>query len=268
MKFLDRLKQQFLQFKMKRLKNRPARENHGVHLISEKSPSRVLEAYRMARTNLFYSGEGDGGTVFGVTSASPNDGKSLTCANLAVSFAMSGKRVLLVDCDMRKSTQKIAFDVAAENGLSEFLASVTAEPEIVETSYENLSLLTAGRCPPNPTELLCRPRFGEMIAKAKETYDFVFVDLPPVGLISDATAIASCIDSYVLVVRMGESDQRLLSATVDSIKAVGGRIAGFLLNDVNVGRSGRYGYGRYYSRYYQRYETQVETSAPSEKEKQ
>ena len=67
---------------------------------------------------------------------------------------------------------------------------------------------------------------------------------------------------------MGESDQRLLSATVDSIKAVGGRIAGFLLNDVNVGRSGRYGYGRYYSRYYQRYETQVETSAPSEKEKQ
>ena len=267
MKFLDRLKQQFLHLKLKRLKNRPERENHGNRLISEKSSSRVLEAYRMARTNLFYSGEGEGGTVFGFTSASPNDGKSLTCANLAISFAMSGKSVLLVDCDMRKSTQKIAFGVTAENGLSEFLANVTAEPEIAATSYENLSLLTAGRCPPNPTELLCRPRFGEMIAKVKEAYDFVFVDLPPVGLISDATAIASSVDSYVLVVRMGESDYRLLNATVESIKAVGGHIAGFMLNDVSEGHSGRYGYGRYYSKYYQSYGTTEETAASSEKEK-
>ena len=267
MKLLDRVRKYFLHLKIRRLKKRPERENHGQHLISEQSSSHVLEAYRMARTNLFYSGEGEGGTIFGITSAAPNDGKSLTCANLAISFAMSGKRVLLIDCDMRKPTQKMAFDVKVENGLSEYLANVTAEPEITGTSYENLSLLTAGRCPPNPTELLCRPRFGELIADAKTKYDFVFVDLPPVGIISDATAIAASIASYVLVVRMGESDRRLLNVTVESIRAVGGRIAGFMLNNVELDRVGQYGYGKYYRRYYRKYGLQGGASASSAKEK-
>ena len=219
----------------------------------------------MARTNLFYSGEGEGGTVFGVTSASPHDGKSLTCANLAISFAMSGKRVLLIDCDMRKPSQKTAFSSTAENGLSEYLANVTKEPEIAPTAYENLSLLTSGRCPPNPAELLCRPRFAELIGKVKGSYDFVFVDLPPVGLISDAAVIAPHIDSYVLVVRMGESDHRLLNATIESIKAVGGRIAGFMLNDVASRGAGKYGYGKYgyYNHYYYTAQEEASGAAPA-----
>lgn len=231
--------------------------NHGNHLITDKSSTRLLEAYRMARTNLFYSGTEEGGTVFGVTSASPSEGKSLTCANLAISFAMSGKRVLLIDCDMRKPTQKIAFEITSENGLSEFLAGVTAEPEIVSTSYEGLSLLTAGRCPPNPAELLFRPRFAELIAKVKSEYDFVFVDMPPIGIISDAAVVAPHIGAYVFVARAGESDQRLLRAAVESIESVGGKIAGFVLNDITEGTSGGYGsYGRYYRRYYSRYEAE------------
>lgn len=245
-----------------------SRENHGVHLITDHSSMRVLEAYRMARTNLFYSGNGgeEKATVFGVTSASPSDGKSLTCANLAISFAMSGKRVLIIDCDMRKPSQKQAFEATAENGLSEYLAGVVDEPLIVETSYENLSLLSSGRCPPNPAELLYRPRFAEMMEKVRGSYDFIFVDLPPVGLISDATIAAPHIDSYILVVRMKQSDYRMVQATAESIEAVGGKIAGFLVNDIeenhgsyyyrgkHYGRYGRYGryYGRYYGKYYGR----------------
>lgn len=233
--------------------------NHGNHLITDKSSTRVLEAYRMTRTNLFYSGTEEGGTVFGVTSSSPSDGKSLTCANLAISFAMSGKRVLLIDCDMRKPTQKLAFGATVENGLSEFLAGVTAEPEIVSTSYEGLSLLTAGRCPPNPAELLFRPRFADLIARVKNEYDFVFVDMPPVGIISDAAVVAPHIGAYVFVARAGESDQRLLRASVESIESVGGKIAGFILNDVGETTAGGYGsYGRYYGRYYRKYYTRYE----------
>lgn len=240
--------------------------NHGRHLITEKSTLRTLEAYRMARTNLFYSGNtADGGTVLGVTSAAPNDGKSLTCANLAISFAMSGKRVLIIDCDMRKPAQKTAFEVSSESGLSEFLAGVSAEPEFVETRYENLSLLTSGRCPPKPAELLYSPRFAELMEKVRTMYDFVFIDLPPVGIISDATIVASQINAYVLVVRMKQSDYRAVQAAAESIEKVGGKIAGIMINDVeekngsyyyrgkHYGRYGRH-YGRYYGRYYGKYD--------------
>ena len=240
-------------------------ENHGTHLITEKSSTRILEAYRMARTNLFYTGGDGDGVVFGVTSASPSDGKSLNCANLAISFAMSGKRVLLIDCDMRKPTQKTAFELKPESGLSEYLAGVSEAPAVMETTYENLFLLCSGRCPPNPAELLYRPRFAELIKEAKTEFDFVFVDLPPVGMISDATIVAPHIDSYVLVVRMGESDQRVTQAMVEQIEKVNGKIAGFLLNDVAENSSGSYGkygrYGRYYRKYYGGYEHSSETSA-------
>ena len=238
-------------------------ENHGKHLITENSALRTLEAYRMARTNLFYSGSStEGGIVFGVTSASPSDGKSLTCANLAISFAMSGKRVLLIDCDMRKPTQKLAFAVEAKEGLSEFLAGVTDEPTFVETRYENLSLLTSGRCPPNPAELLYRPRLAELMEKVRAAYDFIFVDLPPVAMISDATIVEPHIGAYILIVRMRQSDYRTVQSAAESIESVGGKIAGIMINDVEEKggsyyyRGKRYGrYGRYYGKYYDKYST-------------
>ena len=239
-------------------------ENHGKFLITEKSSMRVLEAYRMARTNLFYSGSGkEGGMVFGVTSASPSDGKSLTCANLAISFAMSGKRVLLVDCDMRKPTQKAAFKAETENGLSEYLAGVVDAPSIVATSYDNLSLLVSGRCPPNPAELLYSSRLADLMAKARTEYDFIFVDFPPIGLISDATIAVPYIDAYIMIVRMMQSDYRAVQAATESLEKIGAKIAGFMVNDVEDRSSsyyyrgyryGRYGrYGRYYRRYYGKY---------------
>ena len=236
-------------------------ENHGKHLITSKSSMRILEAYRMARTNLFYSGNNeDGGVVFGVTSASPSDGKSLTCANLAISFSMSGKRVLLIDCDMRKPTQKKAFGVHTDSGLSEYLAGVVETPNIVDTSYENLSLLTSGRCPPNPAELLYRPRLAELIASVRESFDFIFVDLPPVEMISDATIVHPYIQSYILVIRMKKSDYHLVQGAIESIEKVDGKIAGIVMNDVEDRsesyryKSRHYGrYGRYYRRYYSKY---------------
>ena len=243
-------------------------ENHGKHLITAKSSMRVLEAYRMARTNLFYSGGSENsGVVFGVTSASPSDGKSLTCANLAISFAMSGKRVLLIDCDMRRPTQKKAFGVQTDSGLSEYLAGVADHPNIVATEYENLSLLTSGRCPPNPAELLYRPRFAELIGSVREKFDFIFIDLPPVEMISDATIVHTYINSYVLIVRMRKSDYQLVQGAIESIEKVGGKIAGLVLNDVEDKsesyryKSKHYGrYGRYYKKYYSKYGSYISGS--------
>ncbi len=261
MKFnLTSLKAGFSSFFAKEEK-KDVSENHGKHLITEASSMHVLEAYRMARTNLFYSGNGkEGGVVFGVTSASPSDGKSLTCANLAISFAMLGKRVLLIDCDMRKPTQKVAFEAEAESGLSEYLAGVVDAPLIVPTKYENLSLLTSGRCPPNPAELLYSPRLAELVAKVREEYDFIFVDFPPVGIISDATIAVPHVDAFILVVRMMQSDYRAVQVAVESLEKVGAKIAGIMVNEVEDStnsfyyRGHRYGgyrrYGRYYGKHY------------------
>lgn len=231
-------------------------ENHGKHLLTEATSLRVLEAYRMARTNLLYSCAGkEVGTVFGVTSASPGDGKSLTCANLAISFAMLGKRVLLVDCDMRKPTQKVAFEAEAEIGLSEYLAGVADVPLIVPTKYENLSLLTSGRCPPNPAELLYSPRLAELVAKSRAEYDFIFVDFPPVGIISDATIAVPHVDAFILVVRMMQSDYRAVQSTAESLEKVGAKIAGIMVNEVEDSSNSYYYRGRRYGRYrrYERY---------------
>lgn len=222
-------------------------------LIGKKGDFRIQEAYRMARTNLLYSGAGeDEKMVFGFTSAAPGDGKSLTCANMAISFATSGKRVLLLDCDMHKPTQDTAFGVATERGLSEYLAAICDEPEILATDRDNLYLLPAGHCPPNPAELLCGARFESLMGKLRAEYDCVFIDLPPVNLISDSTVIAQHVKGYVLVVRSGYSDSRAVQAAVDAIEAVGGKIAGFILNGVESESGGYYGrYGKYksYSRY-------------------
>ncbi len=234
---------------------------HADHLIHKDTSIRVLEAYRMARTNLLYAAKGSGCRVFGVTGASPHDGKSLTTANLAISFAMSGKRVLLIDCDMHRPTQGTAFDVISSSGLSEYLAGVTEKEDVVTTEYENLFLLTAGRCPPNPAELLYGDRFTSLVERAKTEYDCVFIDLPPMNVISDAAIVAPVLDGYVFVVRAGRSDKHLVQSAIDSITHVEGKILGFVLNDTDRSILS-YNHTGYYGKYYHRYEKAADESEP------
>ena len=217
-------------------------------LINASTPLHVLEAYRMARTNLLYTAKDSGVRVFGVTSAAAHEGKSITCANLAISFSMTGVRVLLVDCDMHRPTQNVSFGVTAQSGLSEYLTGLREEPEITETEYENVHLLCAGRCPPDPAELLQGDRFASLIMEAKTKYDCVFLDLPPLNLISDAAIIAPYLDGYVFVVRAKQSDRFDVQNAVEAIEHVEGKILGFVLNDIESrerGSNARY-YGKYY----------------------
>lgn len=220
----------------------------------------------MARTNLMYTAKGAGVRVFGVTSAAPHDGKSLTCANLAISFSMAGKKVLLIDCDMHRPTQNVSFGVTAQSGLSEYLTGLRTEPEITETEYENVHLLSAGRCPPDPAELMQSDRFASLIVEAKTKYDCVFLDLPPLNVISDATVIAPYLDGYVFVVRAKQSDRFDVQNAIDSILHVEGKVLGFVLNDMEhrsmSGYSMRY-YGKYYY-YSHRHESKDDDKAAEE----
>ncbi len=237
--------------------------SHADKLIHKDTASRVLEAYRMARTNLMYAAKGKGCRVFGITSASPHDGKSLTAANLSISFAMSGKHVLLIDGDMRRPTQSTAFGLAPETGLSEYLAGVCDSAEIVPTEYANLSFLGAGRCPPNPAELLYGDRFSDLIEKAKAEYDCIFIDLPPMNVISDAAIVAPTLDGYVFVVRAEKSDKRLVQSAIDTITHVEGKVLGFILNDTDYSVLPYRGLG-YYGGYYSRYDRSIKKEKESD----
>lgn len=216
-------------------------------ILSPESPFVVKEAYSAIRTNLLFTQKGEKCPVFVVTSPTANNGKTINSINLAVSFAQMGKRTLLIDSDMRNPTIHRMFSIPVKNGLSEILAGLTDNITVSKTDVENLSVLTGGKIPPNPSELLSSPRMDKLLEFVKEHYDCVFIDTPPVNLVTDATVFAQKTTGYILIVKANISDNSDVKLAVNSLDNIGGNILGFVLNDVTSGRH------RYYS-YYKKYD--------------
>lgn len=216
-------------------------------ILSPESPFVVKEAYSAIRTNLLFTQKGEKCPVFVVTSPTANNGKTINSINLAVSFAQMGKRTLLIDSDMRNPTIHRMFSIPVKNGLSEILAGLTDNITVSKTDVENLSVLTGGKIPPNPAELLSSPRMDKLLEFVKEHYDCVFIDTPPVNLVTDATVFAQKTTGYILIVKANISDNSDVKLAVNSLDNIGGNILGFVLNDVTSGRN------RYYS-YYKKYD--------------
>lgn len=230
-------------------------------LLTDKSPFAINEAFRSLRTNLSYTAGGDACPVYGITSCFESSGKSIIISNLAISFAKLNKRVLLIDCDLRKSVVHEIFDMERGFGLSELLAGNdnSVDKCLRKTSYENLQVITAGGTPPNPTELLASDRMGKFIEFLKKHFDVIFIDLPPIGVVTDAAVLSELVTGYLFVIRSGCDDSRNLNYSVSIMEQMKANIVGFVLNDVNVKEGGKYGkyifnryYGRY-SRYYGKY---------------
>lgn len=237
-------------------------------LLSDKTPFSVTESFKALRTNLTYvPHNGVGAPVFGVTSGYAGAGKSVVIANVAISFAQLGKRVLLVDGDMRCPAQHKIFGVLEErHGLSEVLAGIEENPfegAVCATSYEGLDLMTCGHIPPNPSELLASERMKELLDAFRARYDYVFIDLPPILETSDAGVLTQYLTAYLLVVRAGYSKADAVCEIVDVMEGMHANLAGFVLNDVSM-RGGNYSYYSHYSKYqrYSRY-ARVEGPRPS-----
>lgn len=223
-------------------------------ILNSNTPFAVSEAYRTMRTNIMYSKCTDKCPVYAFTSAAPNEGKTLNCINTALSFAQIGKKVLVVDLDMRNPSQHLALETSNTNGVSEFLAGVSDEPNFRKTLYENLNFICGGRIPPDPSELLHSERLPMMIELAKKNYDMVFLDLPPVGIVSDAANISEYVSGYIIVLEADVSDMRLLIDATKMLETVGANIVGFLFNAVDPKNdklySAKYGpAGRYSAMY-------------------
>lgn len=228
-------------------------ENNGFNKADQKkilctdSSFAVKEAYNAIRTNLLFTQQGEKCPVFVVTSPTANNGKTINSINLAVSFAQMGKRTLLIDSDMRNPTIHRMFSIPVKNGLSEILAGLTDNISVSKTDIENLSVLTAGKIPPNPAELLSSARMDKLLDFVKDHYDCVFVDTPPINLVTDSTVFAQKVTGYILVVKTDTTNTHDVKTTVNNLQQIDANILGFILNDVNSEKKKYYSYYRRYN---------------------
>jgi tyrosine-protein kinase Etk/Wzc len=204
------------------------------------------EAYRTLRTNLIFSQAVQSLRSIVVTSASPAEGKTTTAANMAVAFAQQGMRVLIVDCDLRRSRLHKMFSVAREPGLTELvIGKVEMEAAARETSVTGLYVMPSGQLPPNPSELLGGERMRKTLISLGEAFDLVVLDTPPLLAASDAAILATLADGVVLVVRAGETEADAGIQAMQQLSAVGARVVGAVLNDPDAKVQKYGGYYKY-----------------------
>lgn len=213
--------------------------------------STIAEAYRAARTNLTYAIDlGRDRKLVLVTSPGPAEGKTTTTANLAVVYGLAGHRVCVVDTDLRRPTLHRVFGLENGEGLTNLL--LAREPDLdraVQRSvYTNVSVVTAGPLPPNPSELLGSARMQELLDRLKAKFDVVLLDSPPALVVTDASVLATLVDGLVVVARANKTRRGALRATIEELAQSGRPIAGIILNRVQGRESGYYyyAYGRAY----------------------
>jgi tyrosine-protein kinase Etk/Wzc len=218
--------------------------------IDPRSP--VAEAYRSLRTNLAFARAHDALKTIVLTSPGPADGKSTTVANLAITFAQQGQKTLLIDADLRRAVLDQLFGAPREPGLTDVLVGRAKLADVVtQTEIPNLDVLGSGPFPPNPSELLGSQAMRDTLKEAREAYDIVLLDSPPLLAVTDAAVLSTMVDGAILVVRMGSTARTSVRRAKSQLHTVHGRLIGTVLNDVDF-RAGLYGggYGYYYYYYY------------------
>ncbi|WP_261130814.1 CpsD/CapB family tyrosine-protein kinase [Bacillus sp. Marseille-Q3570] len=228
---------------MKRRQNQAVRDFKERSLITHfNSKSPISEQYRTIRTNIQFSSADTEYRTMMVTSSGPGEGKSTTTANLAVVLAQQGKKVLLIDADLRKPTAHYTFRVSNAQGLTNILTKQMPISEACRgTEVENLSVLPSGPIPPNPAELLGSRMMKEMIQEALNDYDIVLFDTPPVLAVTDAQILANICDGVILVVGSNITEKEAALKSKELLQAAKAKLLGVVLNRKKM-KKGQYYY--------------------------
>jgi len=234
------------------------------NLLSLRSDFFIREAYKTLRTNASFAlGGDDKCKVIVVTSSLQGEGKSITAVNMAISYAMTDRKVLVVDCDLRRPKIARLMQLNAKTGLSNLLMDPRLKKEaIIPSGIDNLDVLLSGSIPPNPSELLGSPRMQALLQELREDYDYIFLDSPPINMVTDAVVLAPESDGVLFLVRANKSERGAVAHAVKQLEYSQAKILGFVLNGVDMEKThygdkkyryrryfryGRYGYG--YGRY-------------------
>ncbi len=218
-------------------------------LVVRTSPQSVLsEQFRTLRTNIKFSKPEDELRTILVTSTFASEGKSTVSANLACLFAEEGKKVLLIDGDMRKPTVQYTFNVTNTTGFSSLLSKQSTVDDVIRISeIENLDIISSGPIPPNPSELLGGSKLVEVIEQCKQNYDLIIFDAPPILAVTDAQILANVVDGTILVIDAQYTERKATEKAVDVLKASDAKILGTVLNNVKSDKNSSY---YYYNSYY------------------
>ncbi len=214
-----------------------------VTISNPRSP--MAEAYRTLRTNLEFSALDRPLRTLVVTSAGADEGKSTTLANLAVTMAQAGKRVVLIDCDLRRPSLHTVFDLRNNCGMTDLMRDETllAHPPFEDTPIANLKVITSGQLPPNPSELLGSRRMGEVIEGLLSYADVLLFDTPPIIAVSDAAILSSKVDGVLLVISAGKTSRDNAKKARGLLEKAHARLVGAVLNNVTLDST----LGYYYS---------------------
>lgn len=207
--------------------------------------SAASEAYRTLRTNLLYSVVDFPPKVIVMTSPEPREGKSTTCANLAVVLAQADTKTLLVDCDLRKPVMHKVFRLRNVHGIVSVLVGERSLEEVWHEPLDGLNVVTTGPIPPNPAELLGSRRFTEFLDNARKSFDYVLLDAPPVQLVSDPAILATQGDGVLLVIDSQNTSRGSVRQAVHSLETVGTVVLGTVVNNLKASKSTDYYYGGY-----------------------
>jgi capsular exopolysaccharide synthesis family protein len=211
---------------------------NGTGLVVMQAPrSAAAEAYRTLSTNIQFSSLDRELRTLLVTSVGPNEGKSVVLANLAITMAESGRRVVMLDCDLRRPSLHTIFQLSDSPGLTSMMLDEAMAPPVQETSTANVSLLPAGPLPPNPAELISSERFGRALAAIGAAADIVLVDCPPVTAVADATILATRVDGVLLVVDSGRTRRDAARRAKQQLDRVGAHVLGVTLTNVKAEKS-------------------------------
>lgn len=227
------------------------RDDSGIDLIVDKKPKAYAsENIRTLRTNLQFSSVDEELQTLLVTSTLPNEGKSFISSNLAVSFAQAGKKVLLIDCDLRKGRQHKIFKVSSKKGLSTLLlGDVKKFADYVNpTKIEGLYVMSRGVFPPNPSELLSSKKNETLLNELKKHFDIIILDGAPCSGLSDSLILSSLVDKVLLVSSVNYTPKTELKNTKKALENVGANVAGCVANNIKIKRDS-YGSGYYYTHY-------------------
>src|SRR5262245_10762375 len=215
----------------------PDGSQNGTGLVMVQAPRpAAAEAYRTLSTNIQFSSLDRNLKALLVTSVGPDEGKSIVLANLAITMAEGGRKVVMVDCDLRRPSLHQVFGVADQPGLTSMVLDEAMQPPLRPTSVANVSLVPAGPLPPNPAELISSERFTRVLATIGAEADVVLIDAPPVTAVADATILAARVDGVLLVVDSGRTRREAGRRAAAQLERVGARLLGAVLTNVKAER--------------------------------
>ncbi|MEW8992876.1 CpsD/CapB family tyrosine-protein kinase [Clostridium sp.] len=213
-----------------------------MFIVEKDTKSIAAESYRTLRTNLQYSSFDEEYKVIVITSAEPGEGKSTTAGNLALSIAQGDKKVILIDCDLRKPSLHKKFEISNTVGLSDVIVGKESISVVGHRYSNNLTVLTSGKIPPNPSEMLGSKSMKALIDALKKVFDYVILDTPPVQAVTDAQILSTRADGTLLVIRAEKTKKDSVINSVNLLKKVNANIIGTILNGVDTKRSNYYYY--------------------------